>query len=109
MSTPTSRSAAGHTPGPWRVEPSASDTDVPVVTSSDEDGFPWLVARVWNGGDFTQKEINYNNARLIAAAPDLLDAAQGALSALERIRESHDVHTSAELALQTAIAAATGG
>lgn len=38
----------------------------------------------------------------------VLDALNGCLSALERIRESHEIHTSAEDAARAAIAKATG-
>jgi len=58
-----------HTPGPWTVDP----RDYEYVTAGD-----FCVAAVWmrDVEDRTAKDERDANARLIAAAPDLLEALQ---------------------------------
>lgn len=56
-----------HTPGPWRV---ALGNRLQVRGPKDEIG--WPAAIVYNAGLCTSEEAQAN-ARLIAAAPDLLD------------------------------------
>jgi len=59
---------AGHTPGPWFVDPD----DTLAIRAPDGDDEPWHVAEVIEYcGEGDQTEAN---ARLIAAAPDLLEA-----------------------------------
>lgn len=62
-----------HTPGPWRVGRQGechscvvADVPVPGIHGSDDVGF--------YGGHLIAESINHQNAKLIAAAPDLLDA-----------------------------------
>lgn len=60
-----------HTPGPWVVGP----TDDTVVTHLGADGTRYEIAQI--DGDYNQPETwpeMEANARLIAAAPDLLEA-----------------------------------
>lgn len=60
-----------HTPGPWEVGP----VDDTVVTHVGADGVRLVVAEI--DGDYNQPEtwpIMEANARLIAAAPELLEA-----------------------------------
>lgn len=62
-----------HTPGPWVVGP----TDDTVVTHLGADGLRYEVAAI--DGDYNQPEVwpvMEANARLIAAAPDLLSIAR---------------------------------
>ena len=66
--------AASHTPGPWRVtgleQPSDMDRSVYATTKS---GNPLPVARVYGEGVIAHfRAERVANARLIAAAPDLL-------------------------------------
>ena len=72
---------AAHTPGPWRAEAVMSDGPhdiclVNPVRPTQETGWPVVVASVYGGDDDFQ--IGHDeasaNARLIAAAPDLLEA-----------------------------------
>lgn len=72
-------SAAAHTPGPWRVDP-AQDIDIQsangkieiaVALSQSLDGVRFTFA-----GKMPSKKTTLANARLIAAAPDLLAALQ---------------------------------
>ena len=54
-----------HTPGPWRVVDSWNDH---MVESQNGEEI------IWQDGPHNTPTINEANARLIAAAPDLLDA-----------------------------------
>lgn len=60
-------SAAQNTPGPWMVEPIDGGLTYQ-VTTSEETGFKVICETGW--GD----DVDAANARLIAAAPDLLKA-----------------------------------
>ena len=64
--------AAMHTPGPWIVD----EDDPHVILAPDGDDDPWFVAEAAYdcGPDMSGKA----NARLIAAAPDMLAALRGA-------------------------------
>lgn len=57
---------SGHTPGPWHVDPRSPDTVLDVMPDGDEDNGAILIA------DCAHTENACANARLIAAAPDLL-------------------------------------
>ncbi len=62
---------SGHTPGPWVFEEHPHfESGYSVMTNEHE---PWAIAAVWGfcGEDGSD---SLSNARLIAAAPDLLDA-----------------------------------
>lgn len=64
-------SAAKHTPGPWVVGP----VDDTVVTHLGKDGVRYEVAAI--DGDYNEPDewpVMEANARLISAAPDLLEA-----------------------------------
>ena len=70
---------AKHTPGPWVVGP-ADDT---VVTHLGADGLRYEIAQI--DGDYNQPEtwpVMEANARLIAAAPDLLHALENLMIAV---------------------------
>lgn len=67
-----------HTPGPWFI-------DGDDIRAPDGDDDPWYVAEVITGcgpGDATPA-----NARLIAAAPDLLEALKDAQKAIRELRD----------------------
>jgi len=63
---------SAHTPGPWRVGENDRN-DQPTVYGENE---AWLVAVVPHGCLGSMEATAAANARLIAAAPDLLDAAE---------------------------------
>lgn len=63
-----------HTPGPWSVAPGKNDME-PVIIQGDP-GDPWFIATLHDMEKQTQA-----NARLIAAAPDLLEALEAVLFA----------------------------
>ncbi len=67
-----------HTPGPWWIEPSEYDlAPFDILGATDPNGTSWPVSYV---APLAEAEAN---ARLIAAAPDLLDARQFALDSEE--------------------------
>lgn len=96
-----------HTPGPWAV---TCDTQYKRgVLVRDKGGQGYVVAAcdsIANTGAKYVNECLEANARLIAAAPDLLAAAQTALAALTPWRNYEEQEAS--IALQTAIAKAKG-
>jgi len=69
-----------HTPGPWETDTSAvSSTDIPVCGRT-KSGNPRWVARVYGEGTLSRVTDERNaNARLIAAAPELLGACHAVL------------------------------
>lgn len=80
----------GYTPGPWRVSP----TDDTTVICQERT----VVAEI--DGDYNEPDlwpVMENNARLIAAAPDLHAALTAALAEIERLREGPTVHESARV------------
>ena len=85
---------SGHTPGPWVVDPTVSSGEVMTPR-----GYAIHEHPTYSSIKDT-KEIRAN-ARLIAAAPDLLEALQELHAKPE--------HTSSWLKASAAIAKATGG
>jgi hypothetical protein len=95
--------AASFTPGPWTIRPSRLSEGAHYVEGG-ETASKWLVAEVSGQG-----ARNPSNARLIAAAPDLLDACERA----ERLFDSGPLrfsqeHVSELAAIRLAIQKATG-
>jgi hypothetical protein len=79
-----------HTPGPWRVSGKATINA----------GRSWIASVSTSNRDA--------NARLIAAAPDLLAAAQGALNYIENTESELGITLYSGDWLRAAIAKATG-
>lgn len=75
-----------HTPGPWRVV--VDDTDSQVT------GFPCIEANNYTvvgcEGMYGDIERDYANARLIAAAPDLLSLVEDALEDVTEFQTDWD-------------------
>ena len=93
-----------HTPGPWHVDPTAPEAYYQDVNVLRHSGL--AVAVALHNGDIAPAEVEAN-ARLIAAAPDLLEVAMRILErgyVSEHIEEERGDH----LALVAAIAKATG-
>lgn len=103
-------SEAKHTPGPWTDEDNMHN-GIDIKVSQGADG--GTLATVWNAQDATEPgPEELANARLIAAAPDLLAALQSIAILMENIRESDGwrefghwcgprVHQAEDLALST--------
>ena len=88
MSTDVTQTSTAHTPGPWAVErdrsitawtPPGSPCALPTIT----------LAKVYSGGARSLAEADAN-ARLIAAAPDLLTSLQQLVDALTGVTPSED-------------------
>lgn len=84
-----------HTPGPWAAHHHES-TDTYTIHVAGRSWESWAVAHV---GDCTQDEAN---ARLVAAAPEMLEALKGVLRVADRKTDEFD-------AARAAINKATGG
>lgn len=106
MTSPTDNSRVGHTPGPWEYVPSNKNHGPYVSGLFGGDiadcyvmSQPSLPSRA-NGGE--SKPIHFMgeqadaNARLIAAAPELLEALESALNELWADRHSHQDRISFE-------------
>ena len=76
-----------HTPGPWRVEGCQVGKNIvtgkPLLAYLDimTDDNEWVICRIQAGIGETSNEQAWANARLIAAAPDLLAACEAMLDA----------------------------
>jgi hypothetical protein len=79
---------AGHTPGPWHVAKGGLGREI----RADDGPF---IASVYDS-TFTYGERNAN-ARLLAAAPDLLDACQAFVAALDNTKFDVFIGSPAEL------------
>lgn len=73
-----------HTPGPWRQEPYRNSQMLSLTIVAGEGNEYWEVATAigWGGDRHTQSD---GNARLIAAAPELLAALQDVSSAYQEM------------------------
>ena len=92
-----------HTPGPWWYDLDPKYIDSLAIRASVQ-----IVATVWGTeqeGEAGQE--NQNNARLIAAAPELLEAAQALVSHLSDMEGGKWLRNRAGEELQTAISKAT--
>ena len=81
-------SQAKHTPGPWEFEPSTPEDGVRCVFifgAKCKDGYRPEIGAVYGPQDAKA----FADARLIAAAPDLLDALGTLLNRLEGIGGEH--------------------
>ena len=80
-----------HTPGPWYIGKDFSDQGRHIYAEQvvrDDDGEEWhpLIAST----DDDERLVDWQaNARLIAAAPDLLEALKTAMQAFTEIRHAH--------------------
>jgi hypothetical protein len=106
----TQTTAAAHTPGPWITETNEAGTIVSVLPSSNE-GFEVAAVKLYtirlgvkNTPDNDERRAN---ARLIAAAPELLAVAREVLAHLPCPQSRADVEL--EKRLEAVIAKATGG
>ena len=92
------------TPGPWRAEPTGPWDGWDGWEVVAKDG-----ATVCNGLGSQREPIRAANARLIAAAPELLEALQRLSAQCTRLRLPGQAETDAEKTARAVIAKATGG
>ncbi len=96
-----------HTPGPWTTQQS-SRTEIYIVANSAEVKNKWVATSCNHEFHPTEEENERNkaNARLIAAAPEMLEVLQG----FQKAWAENRLLTSDEAAnIRAAIAKATGG
>lgn len=96
------KTQTGHTPGPWNYENVTEDVLALLKTSGMEGSKTDL--EIWSGNECIAVVRKKQDARLIAAAPDLLEALKDILNAGDKVSYLH-----AEMAAKQAITKATGG
>ena len=74
---------ATHTPGPWKLREDGEANSWAVLGPNDN----WLLSFLHNGEQLSEKQRA--NARLIAAAPDLLAAAKRIVARIDGLRGLH--------------------
>lgn len=97
-----------HTPGPWRLDTPDMAHVVEHDYHSIKAGVGFLAEKPEAAGFGLAGHMTLADARLIAAAPELLEALVACVDALDRIRIRGGFDTAAELLARTAIAKATG-
>lgn len=94
--TDAKQTTARHTAGPWQIEFSKSmDITGNIHRVFDKDRFPTAFVPAWDAakpGEIDGTDEAKANARLIAAAPDLLDALKLAEGHLEEMRQDARWH-----------------
>lgn len=80
------------TPGPWHIKPVKAATvegDLNIIQTGSATGKGYHIgyATTWTDSEETKNEA-MANARLIAAAPELLEALQTYMSAVKRMNEA---------------------
>ena len=99
---------AQHTPGPWTVRDNRNNTLG--IDAHEPDGSYCQPARVnGNASDSVYGPVTWANARLIAAAPDLLAALKAAAAYYEMLERATGVTHGVLAEIRAAIAKAEGG
>lgn len=80
------------TPGPWAYTVGVEDDETRCVVHQKDADRDWIIAVIENGAPGDSLETEKANARLIAAAPDLLEACKAALVAFDSMGEEHEDH-----------------
>ncbi|MEM1224586.1 MAG: hypothetical protein AAGJ40_02755 [Planctomycetota bacterium] len=105
----TSENAVVHTPGPWSTD--GTGEGLRVVTDRQNATvcrMSWLAGRQGMGGRRKDREV-FANARLVAAAPDLLKACKDALQGIQNYQSGNtDTTEDAEMILIDVIHQAGG-
>ena len=107
---------AEHTPGPWRISPKSclygavvADTSTRTRAATADEAAQDVSEIAAYGGYIIAESIAPRNRLLIAAAPDLLEAAEFALSVIKHNGIFELSERMAVDRLETAISAAYGG
>jgi len=98
----TGREMSDYTPGPWTVEDYGDDETPVLVVHKDTESRVCFMATPGSNGD---PAIIAADARLIAAAPDLLDAID---QAIDDFGDGHCVCENTKQKMRAAMAKATG-
>ena len=97
-------SNAQHTPGPWVMDDAQPGDLFRHVLHGNGDSFGYICRISTNGNANADAD-----ARLIAAAPELLEALQRLSAQCERLRMAWQLESDAERTARAVIAKATGG
>lgn len=79
----TTESRSKHTPGPWRARTEGTELNPDWIAVFNSTG-KWALATANQSAGIDREEAKAN-ARLIAAAPEMLDALENAVQTIERI------------------------
>lgn len=96
--------SAKHSPGPWSVYTSPDGSKLVGIGDSNAEGVADCGFGIWRGGDAEA----IANARLIAAAPDLLEALKEARTQLEQYEAVETGEDYCDLQINAAISKAEG-
>jgi hypothetical protein len=96
-----------HTPGPWKIEPcfNAGEKIAYAIESDGGENPPAYIADVMISAHYPKEEVATANARLIAAAPELLEACKMAILSCD----DPEYFEKWSMKMRAAIAKATGG
>ena len=101
-----------HTPGPWEMKRLGSRLFVegwPDNGKAKERAEMALCCEIQGMQDDCLRPVEFHNARLIAAAPELLEACKAAIAALDEHCLTYDEQDAINGQLRAAIAKAQGG
>jgi hypothetical protein len=79
-----------HTPGPWKIKPSEVGTEILIIapySEKEKDRYPASEGKWIASTRMYSQEEHIFNARLIASAPDLLEACIKAYESLDAITD----------------------
>lgn len=95
-----------HAPGPWKIRTKPRSSSVQVIIADAKEFCPEYLVTL--EPKVASKDFKIANARLIAAAPELLEALQAYILAVEEEREldDHDLHNKCRAAIAKATGAA---
>lgn len=75
-----------HTPGPWKIEDGEPNSQIVYIVESDGES---TIGEIDLSGDGIDEETGMANARLIAAAPELLTLLEESLVYVEECESFH--------------------
>lgn len=100
--------SASHTPGPWSVNTAHEDPQFQSVSDKDGRTIADIAYHKFTETHYPLRAESEANARLIAAAPELLDAAKWALNFITNTERSYGIELDASAKLRSAIDNAEG-
>jgi hypothetical protein len=94
-----------HTPGPWTFHQNGDGSYSILGKKISEKEYQWIVGFIQNGEFWTEEQLA--NAKLIAAAPEMLKALQGVISHDDALVERYKISPSLIFQVENAIKKAT--
>lgn len=90
---PTKATSSAHTAGPWRIHPEITfggkSSGHRILSSQNAVGADTFLSVIFYGTKEVPETVGEANARLIAAAPELLEACQNAFEFARALDEKH--------------------